>query len=226
MRRFYILALIIALRSFGVAQDATLRGRVDVLHSSKRESGNAEVVIWLTPAQPIAPAHVNGVRLVQKNKRFTPHVVAVTAGSEVEFPNQDSFFHDVFSIYRGKPFDLGLYESGTSRKVRFSQPGVSYIFCNIHPEMSATVIVLTTPYFAITARDGSFQVNHLTPGHYRMEVWYEQASDSELAALARDVEIVSGDNTPAVLTLHSSDAPKDHVNKYGQQYSPDKPKSY
>src|SRR6266700_6776172 len=125
--------------------------------------------------------HVNGVRLVQKNKRFTPHAVAVTAGSEVEFPNQDPFFHDVFSIYRGKPFDLGLYESGMSRKVRFSQPGVSYIFCNIHPEMSAAVIVLTTPYFTITAHDGSFQVNHVPPGHYRMEAWYELASDTELA---------------------------------------------
>jgi hypothetical protein len=153
-------------------------------------------------------------------------VVAVTAGSEVEFPNQDPFFHDVFSIYRGKPFDLGLYESGTARKVRFSQPGVSYIFCNIHPQMSAAVIVLSTPYFAITARDGSFQVSHMPPGHYKLEAWYELASEPEMASLAREVEIAPGNNTLGVITVHSSSGSKDHLNKYGQQYSAEKPKSY
>src|SRR5712691_7032145 len=119
----------------------------------------------------------------QKNKRFVPHVLAATLGTEIEFPNQDPFFHNVFSIYEGKPFDLGLYESGTARKVRFTQPGVSYIFCNIHPEMSATVLVLRTRYFAVSARDGSFQISHLPSGRYKLEVWYDLASKPELTSI-------------------------------------------
>jgi plastocyanin len=184
------------------------------------------VVVWLTPAQPAGaapPAHL--ARLVQKDKRFSPHVVAIRVGSEIEFPNQDPFFHDVFSIYRGKPFDLGLYESGTSRKVRFSQPGVSYIFCNIHPEMSAAVVAVPTPYFAVTAADGTFQIGHLPPGRYKIEFWYELASESDLAALGHAVEIATG-AAPLAVTLHSSDISAPHFNKYGQEYSPEKTESY
>ena len=208
------------------AQDVTFRGRVDVIHRSKHKSGSSEVVVWLTPAQPqVAPPPEPLARLIQKDKRFSPHVIAVRVGSEIDFPNRDPFFHDVFSIYRGKPFDLGLYESGTSRKVRFSQIGVSYIFCNIHPEMSAAVVAVPTPYFAVTAADGSFQIGRLAPGKYKMEFWYELASEAELAALAQSVDIGAG-GAPVVVTLHSSDVSAPHFNKYGQEYSPEKPKSY
>jgi hypothetical protein len=164
-------------------------------------------------------------RLVQKDKRFSPHVIAVRVGTEIEFPNQDPFFHDVFSIYRGKPFDLGLYESGTARKVRFSQPGVSYIFCNIHPEMSADVIALTTPYFAMTNGDGIFQIGHVPAGHYKVEFWYESASEAELTSLARDLEF-GRDTQVLTFTLHSSDPPPRHLDKYGQEYVQETSKSY
>jgi hypothetical protein len=163
--------------------------------------------------------------LVQKDKRFSPHVIAVRIGSEIEFPNKDPFFHDVFSIYRGKPFDLGLYESGAVRKVRFSQPGVSYIFCSIHPEMSAAVVAVPTPYFAVTANDGNFQIGHVPPGRYKIEFWYELASEAELATLAHHVEI-DNDRAPIAVTLHSSDISAPHLNKYGQEYPVEKPKSY
>ncbi len=226
MPRFRLIVFILAACACLTAQETTFRGRVDVVHRSKHKSGSADVVIWLTPLQP--PATVPAAplaRLVQKDKRFTPHVIAIRVGSEIEFPNQDPFFHDVFSIYRGKPFDLGLYESGSSRKVRFSQPGVSYIFCNIHPEMSAAVVAVPTPYFAVTGSDGSFQVSHVPPGRYKIEYWYELASEAELAALAHTVDIAA-DSAPATVTLHSSDISAPHFNKYGQEYTPEKPKSY
>jgi hypothetical protein len=89
---------------------------------------------------PASPAQTP--RLVQKNKSFEPHILVIPAGSMVEFPNHDPFFHNVFSLFEGKRFDLGLYEAGTSRMVRFDRPGISYIFCNIHPEMSAVIITL------------------------------------------------------------------------------------
>lgn len=227
MPRIRLLFFIVLFGCGGLAaQNATLRGRVNVVHLSKHKAGSADVVIWLTPAEPQqAPTPAPMARLVQKDKRFSPHVVAIRVGSEIEFPNQDPFFHDVFSIYRGKPFDLGLYESGSSRKVRFSQPGVSYIFCNIHPEMSAAVVAVPTSYFAVTAGDGSFQIGQLAPGKYKMEFWYELASTDELAALTQNIEITA-DGAAVSVTLHSSDLSSPHLNKYGQEYSPDKPKSY
>jgi plastocyanin len=208
------------------AQEVMFRGKVEVVHRSTHKSGGGDVVVWLTPVHPADGAVSSPVvRLVQKDKRFTPHVIAVRVGTEIEFPNQDPFFHDVFSIYHGKPFDLGLYESGSARRVRFSQPGVSYIFCNIHPDMSAAVVALSTPYFAVTSADGSFHITHVPAGHYKMEFWYESASDAEMGSLTRDLDIGT-DTTPVALTLHSSDIPAQHLDKYGQQYSNTKPQSY
>jgi plastocyanin len=227
MSRSYLPALLIALSSFLTAQDATVRGTVDLIHHIKNESGSSDVIVWLTPVrstETVSPGPT--LRLVQKNKRFTSHVLAVTVGTEIEFPNQDPFFHDVFSIYHGKPFDLGLYESGTSRKVLFTQPGVSYIFCNIHPEMSAAVIVLRTSHFAITGKDGSFRIPHVTPGQYKLEVWYELASESELASLRKDLQITQGENALDTITVHSSDKSQEHLNKYGEPYSPSKTDKY
>ena len=109
------------------------------------------MVLWLTsvggaatPSSPPQPDS-NRPRLVQKNKSFEPHVLVVPVGSSVEFPNRDPFFHNVFSLFEGKRFDLGLYEAGSTRNVVFDKPGISYIFCNIHSEMSAVVIAVEQP---------------------------------------------------------------------------------
>ena len=226
MSKLCVLAMIFLSCGALAAQEMTFRGKVEVVHRCNHKSGSADVVVWLTPNHPVEPANSNPpARLLQKDKRFSPHVIAVRVGTEIEFPNQDPYFHDVFSIYRGKPFDLGLYESGMSRKVKFSQPGVSYIFCNIHPEMSAAVIALTTPYFAVTNAEGAFQIGHVSPGHYKVEFWYESATEAELGSLARDLEL-GPDTPPLVFTLHSSDPPPRHLDKYGQEYVQEKPKSY
>jgi plastocyanin len=220
-------ALIFVLSSFLSAQDGTVRGKVSILHSSKIDAGNADTVVWLTNVhakETVSPGST--VRLLQKDKRFKPHVLVVTVGTAIEFPNQDPFFHDVFSIYHGKPFDLGLYESGAVRKVRFTQVGVSYIFCNIHPDMSAEVIALATPHFALTARDGSFQIPNVPAGVYRMEIWHELATQAELNSLSHEVEITAADNTLATMTIHASAAHDEHKNKYGEAYTPDKTTKY
>lgn len=208
------------------AQGGTARGTVSVVHRSKSESGSGNVVVWTGAGgkEPVSPGPT--ARLVQKDKGFTPHILPVTVGAMIEFPNQDPFFHDVFSIYHGKPFDLGLYESGAVRRVRFTQPGVSYIFCNIHPQMSAVVIALPTPYFATTARDGSFRISHIPPGTYRLEVWDEFTNQSELGSLTREVEIKAGENTLATMTLRATDTHAEHLNKYGEPYPTDKHSPY
>ena len=102
--------------------------------------------------------------LAQKNKAFDPSLLVITKGSSVEFPNRDPWFHNVFSLFNGKRFDLGLYEAGSSRTVHFDREGISYIFCNIHPEMSAVVVVLGTPYFSVTNKDGEFTIQNVPPG--------------------------------------------------------------
>jgi plastocyanin len=225
MKLSVLLAILLSCGALA-AQDVTFRGKVTVVHRSSHKSGSGDVVVWLTPAHPVEAAlSTSSARLVQKDKRFSPHVVAVRVGTQIEFPNEDPYFHDVFSIYRGKPFDLGLYEGGTARKIKFSKPGVSYIFCNIHPDMSAAVVALASPYYAVTSADGSFQISHVPAGHYKMELWYESASDAELASLARDLDVGS-ETAPLAVTLHSSDLPPQHLDKYGQEYSNEKPQSY
>jgi plastocyanin len=217
---------ILILSGIASSQNLAFRGQITVVHRSRHKSGNSDVVLWLTPAfLPPAAVSVPAARLVQKDKRFAPHVIAIRVGTEIEFPNQDPFFHDVFSIYRGKPFDLGLYESGTARKIRFSQPGVSYIFCNIHPQMSAVVVAVPTPYFAVTDADGNFQISHIPQGRYKVEFWYESASEVELSSLTHDIDL--GLSIPFLtVTLHSSDQPTPHLNKYGQEYGREGATSY
>lgn len=219
--------LFLALSTFLSAQDSTVRGKVNVLYRTKGEASNADTVVWLTNVrtkETVSPGPT--VRLLQKDKRFKPHVLVVPVGTAIEFPNQDPFFHDVFSIYHGKPFDLGLYESGAVRKVRFTQVGVSYIFCNIHPDMSAEVIAVATPHFALTARDGSFQIPNVPAGVYRLEIWHELAAQTELDSLRREVEINAGDNALDTMTIHASAAHDEHKNKYGEVYTPDKTTKY
>jgi hypothetical protein len=208
------------------AEESSVHGTVRVLHQSEADTGSGDAVVWLTPLQPETPVGPGPIaRLLQKGKKFVPHVVAVTQGTEIEFPNQDLFFHNVFSIHQGKTFDLGLYESGAARKVKFSQPGVSYIFCNIHPQMSAVVVVLRTRHFAVTDPEGNFQISHVPPGRYKLVVWHELASDPELKSVQKEVDVVGGDNEIGNLVLHSSDAPAEHMNKDGEPYYSTSPKT-
>jgi plastocyanin len=209
------------------AEEITVTGAVSIVHQVKSPAGSGEAVVWLTPdSDHLAVAPGTKARIVQRNKQFVPHVLAVTVGTPIEFPNEDPFFHNVFSIYRGKPFDLGLYESGDSRAVRFNQPGVSYIFCNIHPEMTAIVVVLRTPYFAVTRKDGSFTIDHVPSGRYKLEVFYDRSTEQELSAASRELSINQASSELPTITLHASDTPKPHLNKYGEQYSAPKPTPY
>lgn len=213
------------------AQNVTVTGRVLLAKSDKKAKSSANVVIWLTPVGD-TPAAVwpardprDPPRLVQKNKSFSPHVLVVPVGSIVQFPNQDPFFHNVFSLFEGKRFDLGLYEAGTTRDVHFDRVGISYIFCNIHAEMSAVVIALNTPYYAISDRRGQLIVPGVPAGNYMMHVWYESALPETLGRFTREVMVSENSSSLGVLRLPAGTLTGSHKNKYGQDYPPPAPDS-
>ena len=113
------------------------------------------------------------VTLDQRNEAFVPHLLAVMAGTTVDFPNNDKTYHNVFSLSKAKRFDLGRYAAGRSKSVRFDRPGVVRVFCDIHSHMNAFVLVFSHPFFDITEPDGRFQLDNVPPGAYTVVGWYE-----------------------------------------------------
>ena len=191
----------------------------------------SNVVMWLTPLQPHAtplpPPQAVPYRLTQKDKQFIPHLLVVPTGASVQFPNLDPFFHNVFSLFNGKRFDLGLYESGSSRSVRFDREGVSYIFCNIHPDMGAVVLALSTPYYATSDASGQIVIHNVVPGSYELNFWSESVPARSLTALKREIRVAADDVQLGALTLPlSGSMTRNHKNKYGEDYMPDPAKPY
>jgi plastocyanin len=214
------------------AQRTTVTASVLVTHGKKaKSSGASDVVLWLTaadgtvlPPTPVAESS-SRPRLVQRNKSFEPHILVVHVVSLVQFPNRDPFFHNVFSLFEGKRFDLGLYEAGSTRDVLFDKPGISYIFCNIHAEMSAVVIALNTPYYGLSDRRGQVLIPDVPPGRYLLHIWYEGALPEALSAMTREVTISDRLSTLGVLRLPASNLPQEHKNLYGRDYTPPAPTS-
>jgi hypothetical protein len=159
--------------------------------------------------------------LTQHDKTFEPHVLVVEVGTVVQFPNKDPFFHNIFSLFDGKRFDLGLYEAGTTRSVRFDRPGISYLFCNIHAEMSAVVVAVETPYYAISNSSGNISIHDVPDGRYQLHVWYERSLPEDLKGLTAPVTISdSGRSLGAIKVVENPNFTLAHKNKYGQDYVP------
>lgn len=193
----------------------------------------SSVAAWLSPADPATQAAAQNAPqrpepiIIQKNKMFQPHVTVAPVGSSIAFPNEDPFFHDVFSLFNGKRFDLGLYEAGTTRTQRFDRLGVSYIFCNIHENMSAVVIAVDTPFFGVSDRAGRVEIADVPDGRYTMHVFYERSTADQLKSLDRAVAISS--STRSIGGVHiatSPDVSLSHKNKYGQDYVPPSTSGY
>ena len=222
-------AITVLCAGLAYAQQSTLTAAITVLNEKKKSEDSSNVVLWLTPAEgtrlaPPPPARPSPPpRLVQKNKSFEPHVLVVPVGTTVEFPNRDPFFHNVFSLFEGKRFDLGLYEAGSTRNVVFDKPGISYIFCNIHAEMSAVVLVLNTPYYGISDRRGQVLLHDVVPGRYILHFWYERALPDALSAMTREITISYGTSTLGLFRVPASNLPQAHKNLYGRDYTPPSP---
>jgi plastocyanin len=209
------------------AQELAVTGRLELARpGSSATQHSANGVVWLVPLDRSSETSSPQIRqlLVQRNKSFSPHLVVVPVGGAIAFPNRDPFFHNVFSLFDGKRFDLGLYEAGSSRTVIFDREGISYIFCNIHPEMSAVVVALKTPYFGVSDARGLVSILNVPPGRYELHVWHERAVPESLDSQVR--VLVVSDAQHSFGTLHLAEqqtAAPPHKNKYGQDYEKPSP---
>ncbi|MEZ4450678.1 MAG: carboxypeptidase regulatory-like domain-containing protein [Nannocystaceae bacterium] len=193
---------------------AELRGEVRITRGGRLHKDRSGVVVYLervpgpTPTPPTEP-----LKIRQHNKTFLPRVSAAVVGTTIDFPNDDKIFHNVFSLSRALRFDLGLYKSGASKSVVTTREGVVDIYCNIHPEMAAKVVILATTHFAVTGEDGSFALQGVPPGTYPVVAW-----QAEGEPFRGEVTLRAGEAT--TLTIDLIEAPKadPHLRKDGTPY--------
>lgn len=190
-----------------------LSGRLE--WTTRGGSAPAQAVVFAEPLDRAAPTGPGKAAIQHKNKTFLPHVIGVPAGSTVAFPNDDPIFHNAFSLSQPEPFDMGLYRAGESKQRVFGKPGVYYVFCNIHPQMAAFVVVTGTPYVTVAAPDGTWRLD-LPPGRYRVTALSERAAPVSVDLALSGAAIAAGlrlDESAFVATPH--------LNKFGKPYPKD-----
>lgn len=169
------------------AHAATVSGQASLAGGA----GAREAVVYLEGDQKAAP--LPNAMVDQRNKTFIPHVSVITVGTTVRFPNDDTVFHNVFAYFQAKRFDLGMYPRGASKSETFNKPGLVALLCNIHSNMSAYIMVVDTPYYAVCDNAGRFLIKGVPPGTYTLHAWHESGAKS-----AQTVQIAPDGNTLAV----------------------------
>jgi plastocyanin len=198
------------------AQAGTVRGRVQLLEKGGVNATDlSEVVVYLDGVKGARPAPATAT-MTMKAKTFLPHVVVVPVGGTVEFPNQDPIFHNVFSVSPQNRFDLELYKRPKSGAWTFKAPGIVHVYCNIHPQMSAVVVVRDNPFYAMAARDGSFALADVPAGKYTLVGWSERGGEQGV-----EVEVPAEGQVGVQLSLDASNYKRlPHKNKDGKDYAP------
>jgi plastocyanin len=207
--------------------DVTGEVRLLESNSARRTAKDAsQVVLWLVPLPGRAEnsgagaAATRHYRMLQHNKTFEPKLLVVPLGSVVNFPNLDPWFHNVFSLYQGKRFDLGLYQAGAEKQVVFDRPGPSFLFCNIHPQMTAVVLTVDSEFFGVSDKSGRIFIPQVPAGRYAMHVWYENAASEFTDASQRPIDIGLGENVLPAVSIPMARHDWSHKDKYGNDYDP------
>ena len=205
----------LALCAVGAATGrAAVAGRMTIVDKGDRPARDVgQAVIWLAGPEAPAPTPVPA-EITTSDKALSPHVLVVPVGSTVSFPNHDPFNHNVFSLSEENPFDLGLYGRGEARSVRFTRPGIAQIYCNVHAQMSAIVVVRDNPWYTQPQSDGTFSLASVPAGTYTLHAWHERVPE-----VTRQVQVPAGGITDLTLALDARGYQfKPHLNKFGQPY--------
>jgi len=198
------------------ASGNTIYGEISILKKDGTPKNyRANVVVFLEHVGSglSYQAPTEAIVISQRGRRFRPPVLPVIKGTEVAFPNDDKVLHNVFSLSKTKPFDLGNYKKGESRSVTFDTPGRVKIYCNIHPKMELDVLVLNNPYFAKTKQDGTFEIEGVPDGDYTLRVWHELSEE-----VSKQVTLAGGDIQQHGFEITLTKTRAKHKNKYGKPY--------
>ena len=190
---------------------ADVTGRVETRTAPGVRASQA--VVYAEPVDRSAPTRPLTLQLLQRDKTFIPGVIVVPVGSTVDFPNQDDIFHNVFSLSSPAPFDLGLYRAGATKKRTFAQPGTYRVFCNIHPQMTALILVVPTPYVTTVAADGRYSMD-LPAGSYRITARSDRATAPAVELTVKG----TSESAPDITLDESQYVSAPHKNKFGQDY--------
>ena len=217
--------VLVALAAVAHAQPTSPReggrvtGTVKVTDADGKPAIGAEVVVYVVGFKD--PGTGTPTTIEQKGRKFVPELVAITAGDSVSFPNGDKFLHNVFSPSTTRKFDLGSFKRGETKTKEFPTTGVVDVYCNIHPEMAATILVVPNRAHARAKADGSFVVTGVPPGTWTVFAYTRRAAKP----VAAKVTVTAGTDATVSLALQRG-AETEHLNKYGEKYRPDAPNTY
>lgn len=211
----FVLSALLAAGLAGPASAAAVAGRVEMTDKNgKLVSDLSEAVVYVEGAK--ARATPQKVSITMKGKEFRPHIVIVPVGSTVAFPNEDPIFHNVFSVSGDNRFDLDLYKRPKVGERVFEQPGIVRVYCNIHPQMSAIVVIRDNPWYAKAGRDGAFSIEGVPPGKYTLTAWHERAQKPTTIELT----VTDKGVADALLALDGRGFKRQqHKNKFGKDYA-------
>ena len=222
MRALVVLAALGAAASIAQAAPGRVTGTVKVTEADGKPASNANVIVYIVGfSDPPGARPATPVKIEQKGRAFVPDLVAITVGDKVSFPNADPFLHNVFSQSGARKFDLGSFKKGDTKEKEFPAPGVVDVYCNIHPEMAATILVLPNRRHTRTGADGTFVLEGIPPGTWTVFAYTRRAAKPASAK----VTVTGGAEARVDLALVRGAEPP-HLNKYGEKYRPEGPGTY
>jgi plastocyanin len=197
-----------------VLRAGTITGKVELIDKGGRKAGDlSDVVVYVEGAR-VKPRPATAT-MIMKGKAFNPRVVVVPVGGTVQFPNEDPIFHNAFSVSGENRFDMPLYKRGGVGSFTFQHPGIVKVYCNIHPQMSAVVVVRDNPLFTKAAADGAFTIENVPAGKYTVKAWHERGGEA-----GTEVSVTDTGTAQALFTLDGSTYKAvPHKNKFGKDYS-------
>ena len=205
---------LVGLVSVAAWQAAPVSGRIAILEKGNKTSADlGDAVLYLEGPPPASTTAARRapvtVEIAITDKVYAPHVVVVPVGSTVRFPNHDPFNHNVFSVSEPNAFDLSLYGRGETKSHTFTRPGLVRVYCNVHPRMVAYVHVMANRYYTQPSADGSFTIDNVPAGRYRLRVWHERIPTEVVTDAGPDMQI----------ELNARGYRwEPHRNKYGRNY--------